>query len=72
MLTFSAQHPDANPLKARKNDPENLFSEAVEVALEFEEVTEPESKTDGLFKRVLMPSARARTKPSRTTPSSPS
>lgn len=53
MLTFSAQHPDANPLKGRKNDPENLFSEAIEVALEFEEVTEPESKTDGLFKRVL-------------------
>ena len=53
MLAFSAQHPDANPIKARKHDPENLFSEAVEVALEFEEVTEPESKTEGLFKRVL-------------------
>lgn len=53
MLTFSAQHPDANPLKARKNDPENLFSEAIEVALEFEEVTDSESKVAGLFSRVV-------------------
>lgn len=53
MLTFSAQHPDANPLKARKNDPENLFSEAIEVALEFEEVTDSESKVAGLFSRVM-------------------
>ncbi|MCC8342803.1 GPO family capsid scaffolding protein [Pseudomonas stutzeri] len=53
MLTFSAQHPDANPLKARKNDPDNLFSEAIEVALEFDEVTDSESKVAGLFSRVM-------------------
>lgn len=53
MLTFSAQHPDANPLKARKNDPDNLFSEAIEIALEFEEVTDSESKVAGLFSRVM-------------------
>ena len=53
MLAFSAQHPDANPLKARKNDPENLFSEAIEVALEFEEVADSESKVAGLFSRVM-------------------
>ncbi|MDG9889735.1 GPO family capsid scaffolding protein [Pseudomonas juntendi] len=53
MLTFSAQHPDANPLKSRKNDPDNLFSEAIEIALEFEEVTDNESKVAGLFSRVM-------------------
>lgn len=53
MLAFSAQHPEANPLKARKHDPENLFSEAIEVALEFEEVTDSENKVAGLFSRVM-------------------
>lgn len=53
MLTFSAQHPDANPLKGRKNDPDNLFSEAIEIAFEFEEVTDSESKVAGLFSRVM-------------------
>ena len=53
MLAFSAQHPDANPLKARKHDPDNLFSEAIEVALEFEEFQEQESKVAGLFARVM-------------------
>ncbi|WP_409269707.1 GPO family capsid scaffolding protein [Pseudomonas sp. KCJK9044] len=53
MLTFSAQHPDANPLKARKNDPDNLFSEAIEIALEFEEINDSESKVAGLFSRVM-------------------
>ncbi|MEB3437919.1 GPO family capsid scaffolding protein [Pseudomonas sp. A2] len=53
MLTFSAQHPDANPLKSRKNAPDNLFSEAIEIALEFEEVTDSESKVAGLFSRVM-------------------
>ncbi|MEB5930971.1 GPO family capsid scaffolding protein [Pseudomonas mosselii] len=53
MLTFSAQHPDANPLKARKRDPDNLFSEAIEVDLEFEEVPDTEGKVAGLFSRVM-------------------
>lgn len=53
MLAFCAQHPDNSPLKARKSDPENLFSESVEVALEFEEVVDTESKTAGLFSRVM-------------------
>ncbi|WP_227729465.1 GPO family capsid scaffolding protein [Yersinia proxima] len=40
MLEFSAkaQH---NPLAARKSNPDNLFSAAVEVQLEFEDVAEP-------------------------------
>ncbi|MGE8327287.1 GPO family capsid scaffolding protein [Pseudomonas urmiensis] len=53
MLAFSAQHPDANPLKGRKNDPDNLFSEAIEVAFEFDEVTDSESKVANLFSRVM-------------------
>jgi len=53
MLAFSAQHPDANPLAGRKQHPDNLFSEAVEVELDFETVTPAEpSKADGLFSRV--------------------
>ncbi|WP_338724686.1 GPO family capsid scaffolding protein [Pseudomonas tolaasii] len=53
MLTFSAQHPDMNPLAARKRDPGNLFSEAVEIQLEFEEVEDESGKVAGLFSRVL-------------------
>lgn len=53
MLTFSAQHPDASPLKARKSDPENLFSEAIEIELQFEEIQDTESKVAGLFSRVM-------------------
>ena len=53
MLAFSAQHPDANPLKTRKNAPDNLFSEAIEVEFEFEEVTDSESKVANLFSRVM-------------------
>lgn len=53
MLTFSAQHPDANPLKSRKRDPDNLFTEAVEIELEFEEIEDESSKVKGLFNRVL-------------------
>ncbi|AQZ95473.1 GPO family capsid scaffolding protein [Halopseudomonas phragmitis] len=53
MLTFSAQNPDANPLAARKQNKENLFTEALEVELEFDEVAPEEpSKADGIFARV--------------------
>ncbi|MGE8065591.1 GPO family capsid scaffolding protein [Pseudomonas sp. NPDC089569] len=52
MLTFSAQNPDASPLKSRKSKPDNLFSELVEAQLEFEEVVETPSKIEGLFSRV--------------------
>lgn len=34
MLTFAQQHPDANPLTHRKQDPGNLFSQAVETQIE--------------------------------------
>src|SRR5450830_231851 len=39
MLQFSAKSADASPLAGRKQSPENLFSEAVEITLEFEEAT---------------------------------
>lgn len=53
MLTFSAQNPDANPLAGRKQHKDNLFTEALEVELDFEDVTPAEpSKADGLFARV--------------------
>ncbi|MNJ46160.1 Phage capsid scaffolding protein (GPO) serine peptidase [compost metagenome] len=52
MLAFSAQHPDANPLKARKRDPENLFSEAVEIELQFDEVDDAPSMFASLKEKV--------------------
>lgn len=53
MLAFSAQHPEKNPLASRKQHPENLFTEAVEVDLDFEELTPAEpSKAEGLLFRV--------------------
>jgi hypothetical protein len=42
MLSFAAQHPDSNPLASRKQDPDNLFTAAVETALEFEDIPPPE------------------------------
>lgn len=53
MLTFAAQNPDASPLKARKQHADDLFTACEEVELEFEEITEEPSKTDGLFSRVM-------------------
>lgn len=48
-LSFSAQH---GTLANRKTHADNLFTAAEEAVIEFEEVTEPESKVTGLFKRV--------------------
>lgn len=62
MLTFSAQHPDASPLKARKQNPDNLFSEAIEVALEFEEIAHGEHRLAGLFNRVMDALGKGRAK----------
>lgn len=65
MLTFSAQHPEASPLKARKNRPDNLFSELVEAQLEFEEIEETPSRLEELFARVaeLLGSTKEKDKP---------
>jgi len=38
VLSFAAQNPNANPFSARKTSPGNMFSEATEVTLEFDEV----------------------------------
>lgn len=50
MLSFAAGAA-ANPLSARKQNPDNLFGAAQEVALEFEEETKP-SVGESLFSRV--------------------
>lgn len=52
VLKFAAQHPEASPLAARKQAPDNLFSEAVEVEIELEEVAGPSllDRIKGLFK----------------------
>lgn len=52
MLQFAAQHPDANPLKARKQSPGNYFSVAIESDLEFEEIEDKPSVIDALFSRL--------------------
>jgi hypothetical protein len=48
MLTFAAQHPDRNPLASRKQDPDNLFTAAVETTLEFEDAPQPEPEGNKL------------------------
>lgn len=52
MLAFAAQNPDASPLRARKQSPNNLFSVAIESDLEFEEVEDRPSVIDALFSRL--------------------
>lgn len=52
MLAFSAQHPDASPLKARKQHADNLFTLAEETALEFDEVEDKPSIGAALFTKV--------------------
>jgi len=42
-LAFTAEHPEASLLTARKHAPDNLFSAAAEASIEFEEVGVPES-----------------------------
>jgi len=37
ILTFAAEHPDANPFTARKQAPDNLFTAAEEISIELEE-----------------------------------
>jgi len=38
ILSFAAQNPDTNPFATRKTSPGNLFSEATETVLEFDEI----------------------------------
>lgn len=52
VLAFSAQKPEASPFKDRHYSATSMFTEAMEAELEFEEVTDSESKVTGLFKRV--------------------
>ena len=52
MLAFSAQHPDASPLKSRKQSPDNLFTVAEETELVFEEYEEKPSIGAQLFSKV--------------------
>lgn len=51
MLEFAAQQADKNPLNARKQKPENLFSAACEVELEFEASTSILDRVKELFNK---------------------
>jgi len=55
VLSFAAQHPESNPYASRKQDPDNLFTAAIETALEFEDpLTEPEGiKLSDTLKNLL-------------------
>lgn len=48
MLKFTAQNPDASPLTARKQHPDNVFGEAIETVIEF--TTEAPAKPSVLAK----------------------
>ncbi|OAK55092.1 hypothetical protein A3K87_04490 [Variovorax paradoxus] len=49
VLSFAAKNPEANPFKSRKSSPDTLFSEAVEITLEFEDDEEDDK---GLLSKV--------------------
>lgn len=51
-LKFSAQNPSASPFAGRKTDQACLFSEAVEVTLQFEEIEDKPSLGATLFAKV--------------------
>lgn len=51
-LQFSAQNPAASPFAGRKTNPDAMFSEAVETALQFNEVEDKQSLGTMLFARV--------------------
>lgn len=51
MLQFASQQ-TVNPFSSKKQRPENLFTAAQEVALEFDEVEEPTQHITGLFSKV--------------------
>lgn len=52
MLAFAAQHPNASPFSARKLRPENLFTEAIEVELSFEEDAPAANSGESLLARI--------------------
>lgn len=52
MLKFASQQTE-NPFAAKKQRPENLFTAAQEVTLQFDEVEEPTQHVKGLFNTVL-------------------
>lgn len=49
ILQFAAQHPASSPFSARKQQPGNLFSEAIEIDLEFEDI---EDEAPSLLERI--------------------
>jgi hypothetical protein len=75
VLSFAAQNPNANPFSARKTSPGNMFSEATEVTLEFDEVdtevTSLTSKVKDILssfrtkKQAMKPVSRISPKPSK-------
>ncbi|MFC3549466.1 GPO family capsid scaffolding protein [Lysobacter cavernae] len=67
MLAFASQNPDASPLKARKQSPQNLFSVALESDIEFEEIEDKPGVIDALFSRL---DALLKPKPEETAPPS--
>lgn len=53
VLAFAAQNPDANPYATRKSSPGNVFSEATETLLEFEEINTETSSLAAKVKGLL-------------------
>lgn len=53
VLAFAQQNPAANPFSSRKANPENLFSAAVEVTLEFEEAAPDENKLSAKVRELI-------------------
>lgn len=65
ILKFAAQHPDAAPFKARKQKPENVFSAAIESAIELEPEAPAADLAAGFFTKLneLLEKFAGKTKP---------
>jgi len=72
-LAFTAQHPEASPLTARKHAPDNLLSAASEASIEFDEYTPPAPSEPGVLDKLMgqISALFAANKPAEPAPAAP-
>jgi len=72
-LAFTARHPEASPLTARKHAPDNLLSAASEASIEFDEYTPPAPSGSGPLDKLLgqISALLTRNKPADAPPPAP-
>lgn len=70
VLAFAAQHPDVSPFKARKQQPNNLFSAAAETVIELEPEASTTDASAGFFAKLdaLLEKFTGKAKPAEAAP----